>query len=196
MRGPMGAHGRGDGDDQIKQGRTTRCRIQGSATTSCWPVSWWRRAPTNRLFTSSTGSTGSLSHRGACTALSRYGPCGRWLCRLPGIMQRPSANWQRRSHSPRPHGFVRVFADEGAPLAALLRRLLNAHLRTPTGSTSRQLRQQVARIQQAMKTSTLAEQQSVPVAGLVDELTKRELEVLQLIAEGPAQPRDRPKTSS
>jgi len=55
MRGPMGAHGRGDGDDQIKQGRTTRCRIQGSATTSCWPVSWWRRAPTNRLFTSSTG---------------------------------------------------------------------------------------------------------------------------------------------
>jgi hypothetical protein len=47
-----------------------------------------------------------------------------------------------------------------------------------------------------MKTSTLAEQQSVPVAGLVDELTKGELEVLQLIAEGPAQPRDRPKTSS
>jgi LuxR family maltose regulon positive regulatory protein len=84
----------------------------------------------------------------------------------------------------RPHGFVRTFADEGAPVAALLRRLLNTQLQSSTGSTATPLRQQVARIQQAMKASTRAQQPAVPVAGLVDELTRRELEVLQLIAQG------------
>ncbi|HSL69046.1 MAG TPA: hypothetical protein VK864_02335, partial [Longimicrobiales bacterium] len=53
----------------------------------------------------------------------------------------------------RPPGFIRVFADEGAPVAALLRRLLNAPARTPAGSASVELRKQVNRIQQAMKTS-------------------------------------------
>jgi LuxR family maltose regulon positive regulatory protein len=53
-----------------------------------------------------------------------------------------------------------------------------------TGSTATQLRHQVARIQQAMKVSTRAQQRAIPVAGLVDELTRRELEVLQLIAAG------------
>jgi LuxR family maltose regulon positive regulatory protein len=84
----------------------------------------------------------------------------------------------------RPHGFIRTFADEGAPVAALLRRLLNTLLRSLTGSTATQLRHQVARIQQAMKVSTRAQQRAIPVAGLVDELTRRELEVLQLIAAG------------
>jgi LuxR family maltose regulon positive regulatory protein len=84
----------------------------------------------------------------------------------------------------RPHGFIRTFADEGAPVAALLRRLLNTQLQSSTGSTATPLRQQVARIQQAMKASTRAQQPAVPVAGLVDELTRRELEVLQLIAQG------------
>lgn len=84
----------------------------------------------------------------------------------------------------RPHGFIRTFADEGAPVAALLRRLLSTLLRSLTGSTATQLRHQVARIQQAMKVSTRAQQPAVPVAGLVDELTRRELEVLELIAEG------------
>jgi LuxR family maltose regulon positive regulatory protein len=84
----------------------------------------------------------------------------------------------------RPHGFIRVFADEGAPVAALLRRLLNAHVGTPASSMSTQLRQQVNRIQRAMKTSTRTEEQAIPIAGLVDELTRRELEVLRLVAEG------------
>jgi LuxR family maltose regulon positive regulatory protein len=35
-----------------------------------------------------------------------------------------------------------------------------------------------------MKTSTRTEEQAIPIAGLVDELTRRELEVLRLIAEG------------
>jgi LuxR family maltose regulon positive regulatory protein len=84
----------------------------------------------------------------------------------------------------RPYGFIRTFADEGAPMAALLRRLLNTHPRSSTGSTATQLRHQVARIQQAMGASTRAQQPAIPVAGLVDELTRRELEVLRLIAEG------------
>ncbi|HEX6313404.1 MAG TPA: LuxR C-terminal-related transcriptional regulator [Gemmatimonadaceae bacterium] len=84
----------------------------------------------------------------------------------------------------RPLGFIRTFADEGAPMAALLRRLLNTQLRSSTGPTATQLRHQVTRIQRAMKVSTGAQQPAVPVAGLVDELTRRELEVLQLIAAG------------
>jgi LuxR family maltose regulon positive regulatory protein len=84
----------------------------------------------------------------------------------------------------RPHGFIRTFADEGAAMTALLRRLLNTRLRGSTDSTAMQLRRHVARIQQAIKVSTPPDQRSVPVAGLVDELTRRELEVLQLIAAG------------
>jgi LuxR family maltose regulon positive regulatory protein len=84
----------------------------------------------------------------------------------------------------RPLGFIRVFADEGAPAAALLRKVLNPHVRRSAGSMSAQRRQYVNRIQQAMKTSTRAEHQPSPVAGLVDELTRRELEVLRLVAAG------------
>lgn len=84
----------------------------------------------------------------------------------------------------RPHGFIRTFADEGAPMAAMLRRLRNSQPRSSIGSTATQLRRQVARIQQAMTVSKPAQQSAIPVAGLVDELTRRELEVLQLIAAG------------
>lgn len=69
-------------------------------------------------------------------------------------------------------------------MAAMLRRLRNSQPRSSIGSTAMQLRRQVARIQQAMTVSTPAQQLAIPVAGLVDELTRRELEVLQLIAAG------------
>lgn len=83
-----------------------------------------------------------------------------------------------------PAGFIRVFADEGAPLAALLRSLLNAHSRARASSKFAQLRQQVNRILQAFGTATPAAERPKPVAGLVEKLTRREIEVLRLIADG------------
>jgi LuxR family maltose regulon positive regulatory protein len=83
----------------------------------------------------------------------------------------------------RPAGYVRVFADEGPPLAALLRSLVSARPRAPVGTLSPQLRQQVSRVRQACETVTSAAERPA-AAGLVDPLTGRELEVLRLIADG------------
>ena len=84
----------------------------------------------------------------------------------------------------RPEGYARVFADEGPPLAALLRSLVSARPRAPVGTVSPQLRQQVSRVRQAFETVTAAPERPVPAAGLVEPLTGRELEVLRLIADG------------
>jgi LuxR family transcriptional regulator, maltose regulon positive regulatory protein len=83
-----------------------------------------------------------------------------------------------------PQGYVRVFADEGAPMAALLGRLVAAQRaehaaarRVPLGCLSRLL--QAFRVQRSGP--------GVPVAavpGMVEHLTARELEVLGLLAAG------------
>ena len=83
-----------------------------------------------------------------------------------------------------PQGYVRVFADEGAPMAALLARLVaaqraehSAARRVPLGCLSRLL--QAFRVQRSGP--------GVPVAavpGMVEHLTARELEVLSLLAAG------------
>ena len=80
-----------------------------------------------------------------------------------------------------PEGFIRVFADEGAPLASLLRSLLSARPRVPVIA---QLRQQVSRILQAFEPVTATVRPSSLAAGLVEPLTRREVEVLRLIAAG------------
>jgi DNA-binding CsgD family transcriptional regulator len=85
-----------------------------------------------------------------------------------------------------PQGYVRVFADEGPPMAALLARLIAA-LRAGGAAAAVPLGC-LARLQRA-----LAAQDTVPEAGrgtlaavpaLVDQLTSRELEVLELLAAG------------
>jgi LuxR family transcriptional regulator, maltose regulon positive regulatory protein len=81
----------------------------------------------------------------------------------------------------RPEGFIRVFADEGAPLASLLRSLLSARPRVPVIA---HLRQQVSRILQAFEPVTATVRPSSLAAGLVEPLTRREVEVLRLIAAG------------
>jgi LuxR family maltose regulon positive regulatory protein len=81
-------------------------------------------------------------------------------------------------------GFIRVFADEGAPLDALLRSLVSTHARTRVGAVSAQLRQQVSRILQAFESRNAAREQPRPAADLIEALTLRELEVLGLIADG------------
>jgi LuxR family maltose regulon positive regulatory protein len=86
-----------------------------------------------------------------------------------------------------PDGYVRVFADEGAPMRALLGRLIVAQRaeqsparRVPPGC--------LARIVQAFDAEPAVPgsgQRAAPtVPGLVEQLTSRELEVLGMLAAG------------
>jgi LuxR family maltose regulon positive regulatory protein len=79
-----------------------------------------------------------------------------------------------------PQGYVRVFADEGAPMAALLGRLVAAQ-RTGQAAAGIPLGY-LARLQRAFGAG-----QPEPVpgpSGIVDPLTSRELEVLEMLAAG------------
>ena len=82
-----------------------------------------------------------------------------------------------------PQGHVRVFADEGPPMAALLGRLIAAQR---TGSGFRAAAEvplgYLARLQRAFGPGRPA-RDSVP-SGIVDPLTSRELEVLEMLAAG------------
>ncbi|HEU4947070.1 MAG TPA: LuxR C-terminal-related transcriptional regulator [Kribbella sp.] len=84
----------------------------------------------------------------------------------------------------RPAGFVRVFADEGHASAVLLRSLITTRPRARVDSASAELRRQVSRVLGACETTTPALGQDGRIADLVEALTKRELEVLRLIAAG------------
>ena len=71
-----------------------------------------------------------------------------------------------------PEDYIRVFVDEGVPMARLLRRMLT---RSPTS-------QYIRRLLDALGESVTVE---IPVASdLIDPLSQRELEVLRLIIEG------------
>ena len=79
-----------------------------------------------------------------------------------------------------PQGYVRVFADEGPPMAALLGRLVSAR-RAGRAAADVPLGY-LARLQRSFDTAQPA---SDPVpAGIVDPLTSRELEVLKMMAAG------------
>jgi LuxR family maltose regulon positive regulatory protein len=83
-----------------------------------------------------------------------------------------------------PEGYVRVFANEGPPMAALLRSLIGARHRgravTGSGAATEHLRQVIQAFPPAK-----APAGDIPVpAGLIEPLTERELEVLQLLAAG------------
>jgi LuxR family transcriptional regulator, maltose regulon positive regulatory protein len=87
-----------------------------------------------------------------------------------------------------PQGYLRVFVDEGAPMAALLRRLL-ADRRQEGLATAGVPREYLARLVDAFDQAGLPVRASlrrggVVVAGLVEPLTERELEVLRLLAAG------------
>ena len=79
-----------------------------------------------------------------------------------------------------PQGYVRVFADEGPPMAALLGRLIAAQ-RTGQAAAGVPLGY-LARLQRAFGSGRPANR-PVP-AGIVDPLTSRELEVLEMLAAG------------
>jgi LuxR family maltose regulon positive regulatory protein len=87
-----------------------------------------------------------------------------------------------------PRGYVRVFADEGPPMAALLGQLIAGQRthrregRIPIGY--------LARLNRAFDTATATSESdfrrgSAPAApGIVEPLTNRELEVLRMLAAG------------
>ena len=79
-----------------------------------------------------------------------------------------------------PQGHVRVFADEGAPMAALLGRLIAAQ-RTGRAAAEVPLGY-LARLQRAFGSRRPA-RDPVP-SGIVDPLTSRELQVLEMLAAG------------
>jgi len=79
-----------------------------------------------------------------------------------------------------PQGYVRVFADEGPPMAALLGRLIAAQ-RTGRAAAGVPLGY-LARLQRAFGSGGPA-RDPVP-CGIVDPLTSRELEVLEMLAAG------------
>jgi LuxR family transcriptional regulator, maltose regulon positive regulatory protein len=79
-----------------------------------------------------------------------------------------------------PQGYVRVFADEGPPMAALLAQLIAAQRSgSGFGAVAEVPLGCLARLRRALSTQGVA-----PEAGLVDPLTSRELEVLQMLAAG------------
>ena len=85
-----------------------------------------------------------------------------------------------------PHGYVRVFADEGPPMAALLAQLIAAQ-RTDRAAARVPL-SCLARLHRALGAQDIvpdADRDGVTaVPGLVEPLTSRELEVLTMLAAG------------
>jgi LuxR family maltose regulon positive regulatory protein len=89
-----------------------------------------------------------------------------------------------------PHGYIRVFANEGRSMAALLERLSSGPL--VSGQDGRSSVAYIARLQRAIEadaerlvgSSRARARGSVP--GLVEGLSERELEVLALLAAGRA----------
>jgi len=85
----------------------------------------------------------------------------------------------------RPQGYIRVFADEGPPMAALIGRLIAAQ-RADQAAAGVPLGY-LARLQRAIGIGPAAPglgPDTAAVPGIVDPLTSRELEVLKMLAAG------------
>ncbi len=85
-----------------------------------------------------------------------------------------------------PQGYVRVFADEGPPMAALLGRLIAAQRAGPAAGVPLGC---LGRLQRAFdvghtRPGPLSGPAPAAVPGLVEQLTSRELEVLMMLAAG------------
>jgi LuxR family transcriptional regulator, maltose regulon positive regulatory protein len=86
-----------------------------------------------------------------------------------------------------PEGYVRVFVDEGAPMAALLGGLVAAQRAggTAAGIPLSYLRRLLQAFEQgAVPVGPQARRGTVAVPGLVEPLSDREFEVLRLVAAG------------
>jgi LuxR family transcriptional regulator, maltose regulon positive regulatory protein len=88
-----------------------------------------------------------------------------------------------------PEGYLRVFIDEGAPMATLLGKLVTTPAKAQAVAAARLPRAHLSRLLQAFEQCGLLvlprpRPGGVVVAGLVAPLSARELEVLQLLAAG------------
>jgi LuxR family transcriptional regulator, maltose regulon positive regulatory protein len=85
----------------------------------------------------------------------------------------------------RPEGYVRVFADEGPPMAALLRSLIGTSRRGRGAAGGAAATEHLHRVVQAFGPARARSDQTAPAGtGLIEPLTERELEVLRLLAAG------------
>jgi LuxR family transcriptional regulator, maltose regulon positive regulatory protein len=87
-----------------------------------------------------------------------------------------------------PEGYLRVFVDEGPPMAALLRELVGHRQERPAAADAVP-RDYLARLVEALEQAGLpvrlpVRRGGVVVTGLVEPLSARELEVLRLLATG------------
>jgi LuxR family transcriptional regulator, maltose regulon positive regulatory protein len=87
-----------------------------------------------------------------------------------------------------PEGYLRVFVDEGPPMAALLRELVDRR-QERSAAPAAVPRDYLARLVEAFERAGLpvrppVRRGGVVVAGLVEPLSPRELEVLRLLADG------------
>ena len=121
--------------------------------------------------------TGSLIEIGALRALglAASGEEATAVTALAGVLTLAS-----------PQGYVRVFADEGPPMAALLARLIAAQR---SGGTAAEVPLGcLARLQRAFGAQDIIPDagrgEVTTVPGLVEQLTSRELEVLEMLAAG------------
>jgi LuxR family transcriptional regulator, maltose regulon positive regulatory protein len=90
-----------------------------------------------------------------------------------------------------PEGHLRVFVDEGAPMASLLGRLLTTPATTPAVATNvppAYLGRLLERFEQAGQAALPRSRRGAALPGLVVALSARELEVLQLLAAGKPNP--------
>ncbi len=130
---------------------------------------------------SGQGRTGSVIEIGALRALA-LAACGDTAGAVDALAQALALGC--------PQGYVRVFADEGAPMAALLGRLVAAQKAERAASVAPAC---LAKVLQAFggKHDPQGAGRSAAgvVPGLVEQLTARELEVLVLLAEGMPNPR-------
>jgi LuxR family maltose regulon positive regulatory protein len=84
----------------------------------------------------------------------------------------------------RPERYVRVFADEGPPMAALLKSLMGARRGGRAAAASGAAQEHLNRVVQAFAPAGPRGTAAAAGAGLIEPLTARELEVLSLIAAG------------
>jgi LuxR family transcriptional regulator, maltose regulon positive regulatory protein len=84
-----------------------------------------------------------------------------------------------------PEGHVRVFVDEGPPMAALLRSLLGTRRRARAAAGAGAGTEHLHRVIHAFQPATAQSDSTArTVQGLIEPLTDRELEVLRLLAAG------------
>jgi LuxR family maltose regulon positive regulatory protein len=82
-----------------------------------------------------------------------------------------------------PEGYVRIFVDEGEPMRVLLSRL-TADRRLPTAAYARQLLSALNLQSPISNLQSPTPNFQPPTSNLIEPLSEREIEVLQLLAEG------------